>query len=335
MHTPLPRPELDPRTLAIALLYGEIAPPELHKPFRYVEIGPGNNGLRTLAAQHPNGEFIGLTPTDLQSAPREIDILVLNSTWSSADDTTRAALQTIIANNLSTRGLVVIDYATSPGASIPATLRRIGLELGEKAEAAQSLFFKTNPLATQMLDAMRGRPMGAHFHVTSFKDISAWMSACGLTYAAPAKLVDAILKVNFAKEAALLLHNESDVVIREMKKDLMLNRGYRCDVFMRAPQKLESQAAAAQIARTVFTTTLAPEKIEKLTLLTAYAEIKPSDSARRLFEVLSKQPASALDLAQQRVLGCEDVWKNVDAMMVLLAMEAVTPGPVIPRNHMH
>ncbi len=334
MNAPLPlqRPELDPAMIRVALLHAEIAPPDVSTPFRYIEIGPGNTAFSALAAQYPSGEFIGLTPAEIQRAPDHIDILVLNSVWTSSDEATRNALQMLLNN---VRGLVVIDYATSPGAHIPAALRRIGLELGEKAEAAQSLFFKTNPLATQMLDAMRGRPLGDHFHITPFKDMAATMHAAGLTYTAPAKLVDAILKVNFARDAALLLHNEPDVVIREMKKDLMLNRGHRCDIFVRHPQTLDRQDAGVQIARTVFATTLAPEKIEKLTLLTAYAEIKPTESARRMFEVLSKQPSSALELAQGRVLGCEDVWKNVDAIMVLMAMEAIAPQPLLHKNHMN
>ncbi|MBL8630321.1 MAG: methyltransferase regulatory domain-containing protein [Rhodospirillaceae bacterium] len=319
--------DADPASLAISLLYAEVAPPDFTRAFHCVVVGMETQTVDGLRARYPSGAFTALTSQTIASAPDEIDILVLKSVWSSSDDATRAALVRIVAEKLNPTGLAVIDYATAPGTAMPAVLRRIGLDLGEKAQAAQSLFFKTNPLTTQLLDTMRGRPMGTHFHVSSFQDMARTMTDVELHYVAPAKLVDAILKVNFAREAALLLHNEPDVVLREMKKDLMLNRGYRCDIFMRQPQKLDSQKAAERIARTVFAVSLAPEKIEKLALLTAYAEIKPTDSARRVFEILGKGPASALDLAQRRIMGCEDVWKNVDAMMVLMAMDAITPQP--------
>ncbi|MBL8643948.1 MAG: methyltransferase regulatory domain-containing protein [Rhodospirillaceae bacterium] len=274
-----PRPEFDPQTLAVALLFANIAPPD-----------PAAS--KTI--------FIG----------RETSVSALDSAQST---------------ELSRADVVVIEYAVSPGAILPAVLQRMGLDLAEKAHAAQALFFKANPLAAQFLDGMRGRNMEAPLHVSSFREVCGVIGAAGLRYAAPAKLTDAILKLNFAREAAELLQAEPDLVLRETKKDLMLNRGLRCDIFMRAPQNLERQEAATRIARTRFRTVIAPEKITNLTLLTAYAEIKPTDSARRLFEILSKGAASPAEIAERRVPGCENVWANVDAAVVLMAMDAIVP----------
>jgi hypothetical protein len=290
---------VDAATLQVALLFANISPPEFKR-------------------------HLDISTTDLPSAS-DIDLLVLKGVWSQADAAQRATLLTFARSALSETGVLVVDYATTPGAALPATLQRIGFDMAQKANDLGSLFFKTNPAAAPTLDAMRGRNVETAVRVTSFAEMAHAMSEVGLTFAASARLIDAVPAMNFAREAFQLLQQENDPIIREIKKDLMLNRGLRCDIFMKKIEQLTPQHAAERIAAIKFKTTLPLEKIEKLAVLTAYAESKPTPQARRLFEVLSKSPASALELAERRVMGCENVWKNVESVLVLMAMDAIIP----------
>lgn len=226
-----------------------------------------------------------------------------------------------IAAALADHDAAVVSYATTPGAIWPAVIETIGLDLAAKAATAGSLFFKANPAALETLDGLRGRPM-APFAVLPFADVAQAFAAAGLVYVGPAHLADAIDKLNFSADMMALLRAEPDTVIRETKKDLLLNRGYRRDIFARAPQAVAPRDAAGQIAAMTFQTAV-PE-IEKMTLLTAYAEIKPTAHAHRVFNALLDGPASAIDLAS-RAGDCPDPWRNMEAMLALAAMDAVEP----------
>ncbi len=218
--------------------------------------------------------------------------------------------------------VVAVGYATPPGATLAAVIHKSGFDLADRALAAGSLFFKTNPAAAEMLEGMRGRPLDEPFELFAFKDMHAALGALGFSFVGPARMADAIAKLNFSRAAMDLLQAETDVVLREMKKDLMLNRGHRIDIFARNPQRLEPQDAAQRIAQMTFKTLRAD--IDKLGLITAYAEIKPTDHARRVFAALLPGPASAAQLTQ-RAPDCPDVWRNMEAMLALAAMEAVEP----------
>lgn len=326
----LHRPELKPSAIATALAFAEIAPPNFTAPFCVVEIGNSAGQIApAYAADYPHGQFISHDVQNFDIArdiPSTIDVLILNQAWSHIDAATRSKLTALMTQKLKPQGVLVIDYATPPGAALPQVLHRYGLELAAQAQEAQSLFFKANPYAVELLEGMQGRPLGTHLQATSFQQMHDHLGTCGLTFAGAARMADAIPKVNFSTAAMGLLQNEPDVVLHEMKKDMLLNRGHRCDLFVRAPQPMTSAAAAERIARTVFAPIIASEKIETLTLLTAYAEIKLNDNAKRVFGALKNGPASAVQLAQ-RMPGFENIWATVDAMVVLMAMDAISPQP--------
>lgn len=317
------RQELRPSAIGIALAFADIEAPDFAGPFTYAEANPGQPAHYTaFAAAYPQATFV-----KADTASMDIDVLALNRVWSWVGDEQRLALAALMRERLKPGGVVVVDYATPPGAVLPAVLQRAGLEMAEAARDAGSLFFKANPQASAILDAMRGRPTEVLFQAFSFPEINKTMNECGLAYAGSARLADAITKLNFSKEATELLRAEPDLVIRELKKDLMLNRGHRCDIFVRDPVYVGTGGGAEHIARTVFRPVLPPGKIDALSLITAYAEIKPTARARSVFAALAQGPASAMDLAGRRAAGCENVWANVEAMLALMAMDAVAPLP--------
>lgn len=216
---------------------------------------------------------------------------------------------------------IIVAYPTAPGATLPAVITTYGFDLADKALAAGSLFFKTNPVAADLLEGMRDRPLSV-LEPLSFKLVADALATHGLSFVGPARLADAVTKLNFSPEAAALLQAEHNIIVRETKKDLMLDRGFRIDIFARAPRRLDPQTAAQTIAAMTFRTMRS--EIDKLTLLTAYAEIKPTDHARRVFTALTQGPASSVQLAERNA-DCPDVWRNMEAMLALAAMDAVEP----------
>ncbi|MSO96808.1 MAG: hypothetical protein EXR11_01115 [Rhodospirillaceae bacterium] len=334
---------LSPRRLAITLLFNQIEPPDFSGTLTYAVLGPcDQNRLAKLRAACPQAQvthFVTVNDTDIGDDRARIDVLVIDELWSRLDTDARTAMSRAIKTKLAPEGVVILDYDTTPGASVAAAVKRLalannaadrisGIDFAARVRDSRSNFFAVNPQAQSALAAMQGAsPAPAAGHALSFRCVASELGAIDLAYAGPVRLADAIARFNFSKTAAKMLADEPDLIARETIKDFFLNRARRWDIFARNPRRIDQQKAAQRIAAMPFITIADSSALETAALQTAFADIKLNEAAKCVFAGLAQGSASAMELAQRSLPGCENVWASVDSILVLLAMNVIAPVP--------
>lgn len=357
------RRELHPASLATALVFAGVMPPDLTQPFCYLEVGCGDGARLTAdAAEYPHGTFIGLEDDDalrataqaatrglnnLRVAPTAeadtdaapIDILVLNDVWPRLDRHGERRWLDVIAARLAPCGLLVIDTAAPPGAAVAAAVGRLvaeapGAEIQDKlafahrVQAAGSAFFAAHPSAAAVLEAWAAASDApAPVQVTPLARLAAALQPLSLSFAGPARMADAIPTFHFSPAALTLLQAEPDAIRRETIADLLVNRVRRCDMFGRGLRRLDPAAAAATLAHTRFAALTSAASGAGLRLRTAFADIEPNPATRAVLAAVQAQPATPADLGQRLGAGPDGLRRAIESLLVLTALEAVRPLP--------
>ncbi len=197
------------------------------------------------------------------------DTISAQYVWSWIDDPSRAAVLEFVKRHLKPGGSFYLSYQCSP-AWDPIRHFRTLLAIFDRsapasADAVQregvitrflSEFFATTAQTAATLDAMRNffawmksadRHTRAHLYQNknwkcfSLTDVAYRMKSADLEYIGTGSVSDLVDGSKLAEDARKLLASVDSVSDRDQLYDLLINRSFRQDVYLRAPQRLSDE----------------------------------------------------------------------------------------------
>lgn len=218
------------------------------------------------------------------------DLIALHGTWSWISAANRHLVVEIVRRRLAPGGAFFVSYNCMPGWAAEVPLRHLLVQHAARAAApeadiaariagaigfAQSLSAAGARLfrAHQGLDAwladMRGRDprylaheyFNRDWQPMPSSDVSAALSAAGLTFAASATLSDHLPGAGLSAAACALLDTVEDPVLRETVLDCLVNRRFRRDLYLRDATPLAPGERLARLRGTAFVLLQHPEHV--------------------------------------------------------------------------
>ena len=197
----------------------------------------------------------------------DFDFIALHGIWSWISEDNRKIILDFLHRKLKVGGVVYISYNTLPGWSAFAPMRHLMTRhsevLGQKGagtlsrvteavEFAQGLMDVTSaygsayPQVKDKLKELNEKPAAylAHEYFNKdwqpmyFLDVADRMSANKLTYAQSAAYVEHISQVNYTPDQLTILNSIPDRLFREGVGDLLMNRQFRKDYWIRGGRQL-------------------------------------------------------------------------------------------------
>lgn len=291
-------PALAPLNLACAALAAGVTPPDVDRPFAWLDLGCGNGFSAALfAAGHPHADVwaTDFNPAHIRNArataaaagitnatfleasfaaladaslPR-FDMVVLHGIWSWVSPANRREIVGLLDARLKPGGLVMISYNCHPGWDPLLPLRRLliagegstserierGLATARRLRDVGAAWFRDNPQASAMLDQLEHADRSyiahefcnAHWSLFHPGEVAAEVAPAGLTYIGQARTLDDIDGFWLTPAQSALLADEPDVAERQSLRDLILDRRFRNDLFVRDGKPLGEEAKATWI----------------------------------------------------------------------------------------
>ncbi|HEX4334592.1 MAG TPA: class I SAM-dependent methyltransferase [Polyangiaceae bacterium] len=199
----------------------------------------------------------------------DFDYIGLHGIWSWVSDENRGIIVDFIRRKLRVGGVLYVSYNTLPGWAAMLPVRHLMAEHAEvmaapgrgtasRVDAALEFIeklFATNPKYAQMnpgmgdrLDLIKGQSRSylAHEYFNRdwmpmpFSTMAEWLSAGKVEYACSATHNDHIDNLNLTKEQQALLRDVPDPGFRESVRDLMVNRAFRSDYWVKGARRLST-----------------------------------------------------------------------------------------------
>lgn len=193
------------------------------------------------------------------SLPSHFDIIALHGIYSWVSPENRHHIVEFVKRKLKVGGLLYISYNTLPGWAAAMPLRRLlfdhastlngplvpridaAIGFVEQMQSVQAAYIVQNPGIGPRIDKIKpmSRNYLAHEYLCSdwtpfyFSDVVMELSEAKLTFVGSAHLLDHIDAVNLSDDQLSLLGEISDPVRREGIRDFVVNRQFRCDVFIK------------------------------------------------------------------------------------------------------
>lgn len=201
----------------------------------------------------------------------EFDFVGLHGVWSWISSENRSLIVDFLERKLKPGGVVYMGYNTQPGWSSMVPIRDLMSEHTKTMDApavsiterlvnavkfTQSLitedskFAKANPGVLDRLKSLEsGDPkysvheyLNFDWEPMSFAKVSGWMSQAKLEYACSATYLDHVDALNFTPKQQELLYSITDTVVREMAADLIINRQFRRDYWIKGKRNISPSA---------------------------------------------------------------------------------------------
>ena len=226
------------------------------------------------AAGLDNAHFVEASFADLldRDLP-QFDLVVAHGIWSWVSQANRERIAALLARHVAPGGLVMVSYNCHPGWDSLLPLRRLlftaagqdggPIERVERALAtarrlcdAGADYFRNAPAAVVQLEHLEraDRAYVAHEYLneqwTLFQpaEVAAELAAAGLTYFGQGRIGDNN-DIALAAGQRSLLADIADTGVAQEMRDLMLDRRFRHDLFVREGTPLGEQEQAAWLVR--------------------------------------------------------------------------------------
>ncbi len=199
----------------------------------------------------------------------DFDFIGLHGIWSWVSDENRATIVDFVRRKLRVGGVLYVSYNTLPGWASMVPVRHLlaehaevmaapgrsiasrvdaALEFAEKLFATNPKFSQTHPGISERLERMKGqnRSYLAHEYFNRdwlpmpFSKMAEWLAAGKVEYACSASHNDHIDNLNLTREQQALLREVPDAGFRESVRDLMVNRNFRSDYWVKGTRRLSS-----------------------------------------------------------------------------------------------
>lgn len=279
----------------------------------------------------------------------DFDIIALHGIWSWISEANRKVVTDIIRRKLRPGGVAYISYNCLPGwapvipirqlmrlfqdcggtsVSGPAGMVNGALKFTEDFAKADSIYFKENPILQHHLEKLQSQSpnylaheyLNADWHLEHFSDMVRSLDDAKLTFVGSARLLDGIDALQLSAKGRALVSQIGHPIVRETARDYLMNRRFRCDVFIKGARKLVgSEHRDAWHAQT-FVLVRPPEDMpKKITCSRGEAEL-PADRYDPVIAILSDdgfRPKRMDELARHPKLRG---WKPQEIIEVLIVL---------------
>ncbi|MFC7400176.1 class I SAM-dependent methyltransferase [Chelatococcus sp. GCM10030263] len=284
--------------------------------------------------------------------PATYDIIALHGIYSWVSPENRAFIRDIVRQRLKTGGLLYVSYNALPGWAAAAPLRHLIAEtaahasgavadrfdaaraFAERLHGAKARYFSQNPMLAERLSNMAKHQKNYLVHEylnttwTPFysTDVQRDFGEAKLTYAAQANLTDGVDLINFTKEQREILADIKDAPFRELIGDIMLNRQFRRDVFIRGGLAINASRQMDEWLDVRVALTTAAEGVE-LKVNCGLGRVTLQEPIYRpIIASLSDGPKTVQDLMEEPSLA-EIGWARArQALMILIGQGSVSPA---------
>jgi hypothetical protein len=196
-----------------------------------------------------------------QSGLPDFDVIVAHGIWSWISNSNRSAIIKLLRSKLVEGGILYISYNALPGSAAFIPLQQLMqlhsercnpratildrleacISLLSRLRDAGSEFFTSTPRAVERLEEFKTRNphylcheyLTGNWNPSSFAEMARTMSEAGLRFVAIANLVDHYDELVFEPTALALLKSIDDPWVRETVRDLLRNRQFRRDVYVK------------------------------------------------------------------------------------------------------
>jgi SAM-dependent methyltransferase len=198
-----------------------------------------------------------------------LDVVMLHGVWTWVSDEVRAGVLRFLRHCLKPGGIAYLGYNALPGAGVDFALQRLLRHLaggGQDAAAAALAMARLREMAPALPlrpSAMRNRlladPPGlepgfvahefltAHWRPVFHEDLCADLRAAKLDFVGSCNLFEALPALRCEPAELALLEALPQGGGREFGMDLFLPRGFRADLFIRGPRRVNPQVAMARL----------------------------------------------------------------------------------------
>lgn len=196
----------------------------------------------------------------------DFDVIALHGIWSWISAANQKVIIDLMRRRLRPGGIVYMSYNCMPGWAPMTPVRHLmmlhtefggaaldpagkiegALSFARDVAKADALYFKANPLVERQLDEIGGQSrnylaheyFNADWSLMTFSEISKCLDAAKLTFIGSAHLLDRVDGLHLAPEGQKLLSQIGSPILRESVRDYLVNRRFRCDVFVKGPRWL-------------------------------------------------------------------------------------------------
>ena len=123
------------------------------------------------------------------------------------------------------------------------------LAFADRLLAVESPFTRTNKGVRARLDRLRGaeivrfveRRLAAEWAPAWFHEVAATLQRQGILFGGPARLIDQVERLSFPQHLKRAVGAIADPIVEEAIKDLLANRAFRQDLFVRHPRPMRGE----------------------------------------------------------------------------------------------
>jgi SAM-dependent methyltransferase len=320
------------------------------------------------AARLDNITFIEADLADFADTPAaaalgEVDVASMHGVWSWVPDNVRAGIVRLLAARLRSGGLLHVSYNVLPGLQGALGMQRLirgagmmqagrsdrqamaGWQVVRDLAGAEAMHLRT-PVVTELLAKLEKAPPEYLAHefmngswVPCFQaDVAAALSDAKLDLVASARLPENFLGLMLTAPQIAVLDRFEDPALRELIKDICIDRALRHDVYVRGAQRLSRGAQEAALRGVTVALTVAPERFAYHLEMPAGHATLAEGFYRPAVQALAERPHAVGDLVGLPGQdGRNDNPAEVLAMLAgtsqaaLLAHPGLAPAPATQR----
>jgi SAM-dependent methyltransferase len=278
------------------------------------------------------------------------DAIAAHGVWTWVAATYRADILRFIDQHLTDGGLAYVSYNAMPGWSSMEPVRgllkaefdrapgdlasrvKAAIEAVRAVEKAQPIYFNQNPLVSMRLKQMETeRPEYlAHEYFNAawtpfyFEDVLNEFEGIGLSFVGSGNLQDNVVDIAVKAEAKSTYAELQTLCQRETLKDVLANKQFRRDLFVRKPRTLDDAELMATMAGTRFAALMRPDDLAGAKLTTEGATLKLNAPVHRaLVKALQSGPRTVGELCAMPALSALNPNAAYGTLFLLAAMNAV------------
>lgn len=289
------------------------------------------------------------------------DFIAMHGVWTWVTANFRSDILRFVNAQLKPGGVAYVSYNAMPGWAVMEPVRellkleydrasgsleeriRTALKKVRDIEKAQPLFFKQNPTVDLRLKQMESEKPAylAHEYFNAewkpfyFEDVSADFANIGLSFAASANLQDNVLDIAVRAEAKALYADMATTLQRETLKDLLANKQFRRDIYVRGPRVLSDAEMSARFSEARFAAQMAVAALADAKLTTEGMFLKLNAPIHQaLVKALSQAPHTISDVCADPAvahLTANDAYATLFLLAAMNAVEAAAPEHIANR----
>jgi hypothetical protein len=285
----------------------------------------------------------------------DFDLIALHGVWSWISEENRALIVDFLRRKLTVGGVVYVSYNVQPGfsAMVPVqpllarhaeAMGRTGEALGPRIDAALAFaervlavspaYAGAHPHLPEQLRSIRREDrrylaheyLNANWTPTSFPRVSEALAAAKLEYACSPSLQQTSRGLELTAEQHALLAEIPETSYREVVRDVMLNRSFRIDYWVKGARRLAPLERMEQLLERRVMLIRQPEDV----LSTVAGAVDKAATLRPIFTAViealaDRRPRSLAEIEDAMGGPAVPVPQLCEAVGALVNLDAVTP----------